>query len=425
MVRNLFIKLKEILAHEGFQRYSKSTGWMFFSNIGYLIASFFSVTIMARTLGPENYGQLSYAISFFSLFSFLVGLGTTNILYRNLVRDPENKNLYLGTTLRINIISAFFAQAIMILVAFLFSEKDVSFWVIVIISFNLLFGIFNIFFTEFSAYVNYKLASIVIIVGHLIPAILKIIFVLNGYGILYISLIMVLEGFLIAFGIYYVRTKKYGSISDWKYDSKIAKSMLQDSWPLIIVSAFTVIYSKIDQVMIKSFIDAKAVGLYDASVKLSEIWYFIPTTIVNSIFPAFVNAEKESDLKLENRIKKVSVLLLIISIGIATIVTIMSDYIINLIYGKEYAESSLVLKIYVWSLISTSFNLILNQYLIIKNKRKTIIAISFLSVLTNIILNVIMIPKFGISGAAWATFISYLVPLFYFLVIKKGNEKTS
>jgi O-antigen/teichoic acid export membrane protein len=348
----------------------------------------------------------------------LVGLGTTNILYRNLVRDPENKNLYLGTTLRINIISAFFAQAIMILVAFLFSEKDVSFWVIAIISFNLLFGIFNIFFTEFSAYVNYKLASIVIIVGHLIPAILKIIFVLNGYGILYISLIMVLEGFLIAFGIYYVRTKKYGSISDWKYDSKIAKSMLQDSWPLIIVSAFTVIYSKIDQVMIKYFIDAKAVGLYDASVKLSEIWYFIPTTIVNSIFPAFINAEKESDLKLENRIKKVSVLLLIISIGIATIVTIMSDHIINLIYGKEYAESSLVLKIYVWSLISTSFNLILNQYLIIKNKRKTIIAVSFSSVLTNIILNVVMIPRFGIIGAAWATFISYLVPLFYFLIIK-------
>lgn len=412
-------KISYLLEHEGFMKYFRNMGWMFFGNVTYLAISFFSVIFIARSLGPENYGQLSYAVSFVGIFGFIAGLGISNILFRELVRDPQNRNLYLGTSLKINIWSSLFAQALCIIFAFIFSNKDVSLWSIVILSFGPITSLFFIINTEFQAYVNTKKASIVFTLAHLLAAIIKVVLVYLGFGVIYMSAMVIFEYIITSIGLVYLRKKHIGSISEWKYDSDIAKKMLSDSWPLIIVSAFTLIYSRIDQVMIKHYIDAYSVGIYDAAVRLSELWYFIPTTIVASLFPAMVNAQKISDDELHHRIKKIGLFLFILSTTIAILVTVVAEPLVRIVYGTGFINSSIVLKIYVWSLVSTSMNILLNQYLITKNHRKMIVAISFLSVSTNIILNVILIPKYGIVGAAWATFVSYFVPLLVWVIFRK------
>jgi O-antigen/teichoic acid export membrane protein len=259
-----------VWGHQGFQKYFRNTGWMFLGHFFYLLSSFFSVLFVARFLGPTSYGELSYAVSFSSLFSFIIGFGSIKILYRELVQHPDKKDKLLGTVWVINLFSAFFTQIILIIAALSFSPKDVSFWAIIILSFSFYFNTFNIIGTEFNSLIKTKWATMSFIFSHVFVAILKIILVTNGKGVLYIAGVIVVESIITMLLLVFIRYKKIGTILNWKFDKEISKQILKDSWPLIISSAFAIIYAKIDQVMIKQFIDSTAVGFYNAAVKLSE-----------------------------------------------------------------------------------------------------------------------------------------------------------
>ena len=107
---------------------------------------------------------------------------------------------------------------------------------------------------------------------------------------------------------------KYKILS-WKFNKKLALQILKDSWPLLFVGAFTLIYSRIDQVMVKQFIDQTAVGLYGAAVTIAEIWYFIPAIIISSLFPAIVNSKKINENVYKKRLYDLLLLLIIISLS--------------------------------------------------------------------------------------------------------------
>jgi O-antigen/teichoic acid export membrane protein len=77
--------------HEGFRKYFKNTGWMFGARISGMGIAFFVTAIVARYLGPEKYGTLMYAVSFVGLFSFIASLGIDQILYRDIIKNPEKE----------------------------------------------------------------------------------------------------------------------------------------------------------------------------------------------------------------------------------------------------------------------------------------------------------------------------------------------
>jgi O-antigen/teichoic acid export membrane protein len=83
--------IKEKWNHEGFQKYFKNTGWMFISRILCMAVSFLTTLYIARKLGPTNYGQLNYSISFISIFSFIATLGIDNVLYRDIIKILKRK----------------------------------------------------------------------------------------------------------------------------------------------------------------------------------------------------------------------------------------------------------------------------------------------------------------------------------------------
>ncbi len=102
---------------------------------------------------------------------------------------------------------------------------------------------------------------------------------------------------------------------------------------------------------------------------------------------------------------------------IAIPITIMSKYIIYFLYGIEYMSSVTILNIYVWSGLGMFIAIGINKYLIVENKLKSIFFYNILAVILNIILNMILIPKIGINGAAIATLISYSISPIIFLSI--------
>ncbi len=145
---------------------------------------------------------------------------------------------------------------------------------------------------------------------------------------------------------------------------------------------------------------------------LCEAWYFIPVTLCNSIFPAIVNAKNVSIEFYNNRMQKLYDLLTWLAIGIAVPVTIFSDQIIQLLFGSEFSSAAPVLTIYIWAGVAVFLGVASSQFLINENLTKLSFIRNFIGMILNVVLNLILIPKYGIIGSAVATLVSYSVVIF-------------
>jgi O-antigen/teichoic acid export membrane protein len=203
-------------------------------------------------------------------------------------------------------------------------------------------------------------------------------------------------------------------ITNWRFSFPIAKSLLKDSWPLILSGIAIMIYIRIDQVMLKMMLDDRAVGLYSAAVKLSEIWYFIPMIISQSVFPSILNTKKVSEELYMKRIYNLYSLMIWLAIGIAIALTFFSVDVVKILFGSEYLpDSAKVLSLYVWAGIPVFLGVASSQYLIAENYTKLSFARTIVGAIANVILNLILIPYYGIIGAAIATLISYFIATFF------------
>ncbi len=404
--------VKNWLNMPGFKRYFENVGWSVITKIAGLVVSFLATIYVVKSLGPTNYGLLSYAISYVSIFSFIATIGIDQVLYRELIRFPERSDELMGTSLILRLLAGSTAAVICIGSAYLTSANDISLLLISILSFAFIFNAPQVINYEFQARVESKRLSQLWFASYVIINFLKVTVIFLNGGVIYLAGVLLFEAILNASYLIWFRTKKYGSIFRWSFSGSAAKIILTDSWPMILATAFSIIYARIDQVFIKHLIDTTSVGLYDAAVRISEVWYFVPTTIVGTFFPALINAKKSSSDEYTKRLAQSALLLAGISIAVSIPVALFANQIIYILYGASFMPAVPVLQIYIWSSVSTALGSLATSYLIAENMRKALFISSCSTMVMNIILNIILIPKYGIAGSAWATFISYMaVPL--------------
>ncbi|NDA64978.1 MAG: hypothetical protein EBX50_23570, partial [Chitinophagia bacterium] len=216
--------LKEKWTHTGFQKYFQNMGWMFFGRLGSMLVSFIATAYIARHLGPSNYGELSYAVSFVSIFSFIAVLGIDQVLYRDIIRYPEKKNLYMGSAMVLRLTASIIAIILCCGFAIWLSPADVSLFLIFILSISFILNAFQIINLEFQASVQSKFPSLLSLYVAISINILKIIVVVLGKGVIYLALVLLLEALFYALGYIYYRKKVFGKISQWSFDKNIAKT---------------------------------------------------------------------------------------------------------------------------------------------------------------------------------------------------------
>ena len=399
-----------ILEHEGHKRYFANMSWMFVGQMFSLLVSFFIGAWVARYLGPENYGVLNYSIAFVGIFGFIATLGIDSILNRELIRSPEKRDELLGTTFRLKLIGGAIAFCLAIVSVLLFQSEPRVKILVALVAFSFILQSINVVSTYFNAEVKSKNNVRASIVATIITSILKILVILSGKGAIWLVIVFVLDSFWQGIGL--IRAyKNYGlKISNWKFDKILAKEILKNSWPIMLAGGAWLISLKIDQVMIGSMLGNYEVGIYAAAVKLVEVWYFVPGIICTALFPAIINAKITGEELYKNRLKNFYILMAVIPIAMAIPVTIFAKPIIHIIFGSGYLEAVPILRIYIWSSVGVFLNYAIYHYLVSENFIKTIFWTNLLTMFINIILNIVLIPAYGIAGSAWATLISYAIP---------------
>lgn len=403
--------IREYITAEGFKKYAANASWLVVGRGITLIISFFVATYVARYLGPTNYGTLSYAIGFIGLFSFLANLGIDQVLYRDLIKYPEREKELLGSSLALKLVAGVVTYLLVTAATFVIGDSWFVSSLILIIGLSFFLQPFQIINFYFLAHVNSKKVTIVSIAVVIILSLLKLFLVMSGKGIYFFSAIFVIEQFLYAIFFVYLY-RKSGSVFSWRYSAASAKLILKDSWPYMISTAFAVIYTRIDQVMIKHYIDVTSVGIYDAAVRVAEVWYFVPGAVISSVFPAIIKSRETTDGTYERRLLHFFLIIIILATCFALPIHFLSGTIMGLLFGSQYSGAEGILSIYVWGGIGYSLSIAITQYLSAENHRTAIFMSSFVGMIVNVILNMIWIPKFGIYGAAWATLVAYsIIPL--------------
>ncbi len=166
---------------------------------------------------------------------------------------------------------------------------------------------------------------------------------------------------------------------------------------------------KIDQVMIKEMLGKTSVGHYAAAVKISEAWYFVTIAINSSLFPAIINAKKRSLKEFYDRLKILYSFMLLSAVAISIPTTIYSKYIINLLYKEQFDQASTVLMFHIWAGVLVSLGVVTSSIVIANNKQNNALISTSIGAISNIILNLLMIPRFGIIGAAFTTILSQII----------------
>lgn len=430
MLDKIFLKLERfvpakwrwILGHEGFRRYFANTGWMFFGQAFNLLIAFFIGIWIIRYLGPENYGVFSYVLAFTGLFFFIAGLGIDSILNRELVNHPEKRDYLLGTAFRLRLFGGLFALIFAIITIFIVDNSPLIRFLVSIYSFIFIIQSLNIIGTFFNSRVEAKKGVQAQVLAASISAVLKVALIMSGLGVIWLMFIYVLDSVWISIFLFLSYRRNSFKIRSWKFSPVLAKKMLSDSWLLALTSVSVLLYMKIDQVMIKQMMDEIAVGWYAAAVRLFEFSYIVPAMISASLIPAILNAKKTDLNSYRSRLKKMSVFLFFLSIFIALIISIFSGFIVKLLFGSDYLNSIMVLRIGAWSIIGISLSYVVGQYLIAENYIKIYFYITLIGAIINIGLNYLFIPIYGISGAAVVTALSYLVVPLSLVLFRKTRR---
>jgi len=416
--QNIIVRLK---THGGFRRYFFNTSWMFGEHFLRILAGVLVGIYVARYLGPEQFGVYSYAIAFVALFGAVARVGLDGIVVRDLLNHPEKRDLYLGTAFWLKLIGALLALiTVAIVVQFTSNDATTNLYIFIIAG-GMIFQAFDVVDFHFQSRILYKYVAISKLVQVALSAALKLYFIFTQADLFWFVLVSLIDQITLALSLAFAYWRqKIGSFFG-NFSVATAKTMLSNSWPLIVTAIAITIYTRIDQIMIKEMLGEREVGIYSAAVRLSEAWYFVPVIITTSLFPAILNARKIGQELYNKRLQRLYTVLVYFAVGVALPVTFTAESIVVTVYGTIYEDAGAVLSIYIWAGLFVGLGTVNGQWFLAENLQNLATRNALIGAAANVALNYILIPIYGVKGAALGTFISYGVAAYLSLFI---NIKT-
>ncbi len=229
----------------------------------------------------------------------------------------------------------------------------------------------------------------------------------------FVKCLLFIEAF-IAFWILYEIIKRVGLTI--KVKTVIYKDLCKFGLKSYIQNIIIFIHYRVDVFMIAFFLTSSDVAIYDISTLIGETLLYLPQSVAFIVMPYFVKFSKYDKKNKSSKIAKYS---FYTSLILSTGLIIFGYYLIEFVYGNDYILSYNSLLFLLPGLVLSSFNGVLTPLFTADNKHHLTIKAGLFSLVLNIVLNVYMIPNFGINGAAISTSISYSLFSIFLIILYK------
>ena len=407
------------------QRIAKNTSVMFTSKILSYVIGLFYIIYIARYLGAEGYGVLSFAIAFTAFFVIFADLGLSTLMVREIARDKVFTGKYIINTAVIKLILSILTFGLIIFFLNILDYPIQTNYIVYIIALSGIINSFSqIFYSAFQAHENMQYQSVGLVLNSSLLLLGALIIIKYELNILSVANLYLIASIITL--IYIIVISLIKSIfPKFEIDVTFWKIIIIDALPFTFIGAFVVVNQNVDCLMLSKFINMTAVGWYSSAYNLVLALEFIPAALIAAIYPItskFHNSKEKQDFILERGLKY----MLLVGLPIGIITTLLADKIVLLIYGKSFIPSIIALQILVWSEVIIFVNMLFNNLLISTNKQISIVKQFGIVITFNIVINLILIPRFSFVGASIATVASSLLSiiiLYYFISKEKYFKK--
>ncbi len=392
--------------------------WLLFDNVVRRLIMLIVIAYTSRYLGVEVFGIVNYATALMLFFTSFANLGIKSILVKEIVKNDIKEGTLLGTSFVSMLGASFISSLLMMLFVLVQKETETTQYVFLMLGVTLIIQSTDILAYYFESKVLSKFIVFSSNISLIISSILRLCCVYFKLDIYIYASIFVIEAILRALALLFYYHKNNKSFKEWSFELILAKLLVKQSLPIMLAAVAISVYMRIDQVMIREMISMKSVGIYSAVTQVTGIFYFIPMSICSSLFPKLLSQKNENEELFNYSLYKLLIKLIFSSILLILITFIFSEQIVLILYGAKFIESVSILKYSILSLLFVSIGVLQNYYLISLNKSVLLLQITVLGVIVNVILNLILIPIYGLRGAAISilctyAFTGYFVGYFY------------
>jgi len=394
---------------------AKNTSVLFVAQMVTYVMGFFITMYTARHLGAEGFGILSLALSITGILGVISDMGLGTLMVRDIAREKSQINKYLSNITLMKLPLALLMFLIIVIIVNLFGYTYTTKTVIYLITISTIINAFGGVLTSvFQANEKLEYISINFIINSVLMFTGTIIGITYNLDILYFALI-----YIISTGITFISTM---SLFVWKFslpkleiDLSFWKPTIKEAWPFGITGLSGMLYTYLDSIMLSVMIGIEVVGWYSAAYRLILITLFIPNAVNMSIFPVMSRFYKSSKDSLNLMGERYFKYMTMIGIPLGAGTTILADKIILMVYGPGFEPSIIVLRILIWTIVLTFAGASSAQLLVSTNKQLLLTKISIICLLFNLVLNLILIPKFSYIGASVATVLTEIISVSFMI----------
>ena len=391
----------------------QNLGITFFENVLSKGLNFLVILVLTRTLGPEDYGKYSFLFVTVALCSALFDFGMENTAVRFSSRDKEKSEqifgLYLGVKLLI-LLGLVLAVVFGVgwLVAWMGKSAITPFLPFLIIG---LLGesLFFVNDTFLQANRNFQFRAILNIARYSI-VLLYVLFLMTGAHVtlqyvMYIYLIplifsMVFLGRYRAFLAAYFRKgldtrlmREIVGYEKWMFSYSIANNLL----------------SRVDFFMLGFWVGFQDLGIYNAAFQLCAIVSFLPLVLGKVLLPTLAELKPEQIFRTSGKIIRGTTMM---SLGAALLIP-LSQWVVPMLLGPAYGNSVHVLQILLLAFIAGLLSMPYEQALYSLGKPEILCVCRYFQLFLIVILNVLLIPSFGIYAAAFTALLGRVLYLVF------------
>ena len=372
------------------QRLAKNIGILIVAQIITYVLGFFITLFTARYLGAGGLGILSTALALTAILGTFGDLGLSTLLIREVARDKSLTNKYLSNIVFLKVLLIFLMFGMIFLSVFLFRYDQLVSTVIYLITFSVIIGGFNgVLNAVFQSHEQMEYISVGIILNSILMLVGTLLCIFYGLDVIYFAILYIISNVLVF--IYTITVYVWHfSLPKIEFDPIFSKKIILMAIPLSMASIFALIAFKIDTIMLSVIKGSIAVGYYSASYNLMQVFIFLPAVYATAIFPVFSSFHVSSKKALKNSYEKSFKYLMILSLPIAVGTTVLANQVILLIYKSGFEPSILVLQILIWAIPFIFLNYILSTILTAMDRQNLLLKITFISMIFNILLNIII-----------------------------------
>ncbi len=404
---------------------SKNIFWLSISRIAALVLLFIAYTQLFRYLGPYTSGQYQFVLSYVAIFGVIIDFGLQQYIIKKISEQPQDAKRYFQNFLAVEVVLVVLIFLALYTIARINNYEPIVLHAIMVAGLGTaLNGLTYPFLSVMSAFYDLKKVALINFFNSLINAgtIFAVIY-FHKHIVLLASnqLIFGLLGLLL-----YSRFIKkhipqpeiFRAIKtlDWS----LVRTIFIAAFPFALLVGFSTIYNRIDVVIITRLLGYTQTGLYTAAYKFFDLMAFFPAVVSHSLYPVFAALMAQGDLAtvrltMEKYLRFLMALALPMGVG----GMLLARPIVSLLAGPQFVDAAPALAILAWA-PAILFVYIIANALVISQLTKFAVAITGANVFVNILGNLLLLPRFGIRGAAIMTLVSEsLQGLFYFYFVRK------